>query len=57
MVTLVFTDVDGSIRLWEADREAMVEASARHNRIVREQVHAAGGSGSRIRVAPSGWSR
>jgi predicted ATPase/class 3 adenylate cyclase/DNA-binding CsgD family transcriptional regulator len=42
-VTLVFTDVEGSIRLWEADREAMTEASARHNRLVREQVEAAGG--------------
>jgi predicted ATPase/class 3 adenylate cyclase/DNA-binding CsgD family transcriptional regulator len=42
-VTLMFTDVDGSIRLWEADREAMAEASARHNRLVREQVEAAGG--------------
>ena len=44
MVTLVFTDVEGSVRLWEADREAMAEASARHNRIVREQIEAAGGS-------------
>jgi predicted ATPase/class 3 adenylate cyclase/DNA-binding CsgD family transcriptional regulator len=43
MVTLLFTDVEGSIRLWEADREAMTGASARHNRIVREQVEAAGG--------------
>jgi predicted ATPase/class 3 adenylate cyclase/DNA-binding CsgD family transcriptional regulator len=42
-VTLMFTDVEGSIRLWEADREAMAEASARHNRLVREQVEAAGG--------------
>jgi predicted ATPase/class 3 adenylate cyclase/DNA-binding CsgD family transcriptional regulator len=42
-VTLLFTDVAGSIRLWEADREAMAEASARHNRIVREQIEAAGG--------------
>jgi len=44
MVTLVFTDVEGSIPLWEADREAMAEASARHNRIVREQIEVAGGS-------------
>ena len=42
-VTLLFTDVEGSIRLWEADREAMAEASARHNRIVREQIEVAGG--------------
>jgi predicted ATPase/class 3 adenylate cyclase/DNA-binding CsgD family transcriptional regulator len=42
-VTLLFTDVEGSDRLWEADREAMAEASARHHRIVREQIEAAGG--------------
>jgi len=42
-VTLLFTDVEGSIGLWEADREAMAEASARHNRLVREQIEAAGG--------------
>jgi predicted ATPase/class 3 adenylate cyclase len=42
-VTLLFTDVEGSVRMWEADREAMAEASARHDRIVREQVEAAGG--------------
>ena len=43
MVTLLFTDVEGSIGLWEADREAMAEASARHDRIVREQIEVAGG--------------
>ena len=43
MVTLLFTDMEGSIRLWEADPEAMAEASARHNRIVCEQIEVAGG--------------
>jgi predicted ATPase/class 3 adenylate cyclase/DNA-binding CsgD family transcriptional regulator len=43
MVTLLFTDIEGSIRLWEADPEAMTEASGRHNRMVREQVEVAGG--------------
>ena len=43
LVTLLFTDVEGSIRLWEADREAMAEASARYDCIVREQVKVAGG--------------
>ena len=42
-VTLVFTDVEGSVRLWEAGREAMAQASARHNRMVREQVEAKDG--------------
>jgi predicted ATPase/class 3 adenylate cyclase/DNA-binding CsgD family transcriptional regulator len=43
MVTLLFTDIEGSIGLWEADPEAMAEASDRHNRIVREQIEVAGG--------------
>jgi predicted ATPase/class 3 adenylate cyclase/DNA-binding CsgD family transcriptional regulator len=42
-VTLLFTDIEGGVRLWEADPEAMAEASALHNRIVREQIEAAGG--------------
>ena len=42
-VTLLFTDIEGSIRLWEAAPEAMAEASGRHNRIVREQVEVSGG--------------
>ena len=42
-VTLLFTEIEDGIRLWEADRDAMTEASARHNRIVREQIEAAGG--------------
>jgi class 3 adenylate cyclase len=42
-VTLLFTDVEGNARLWEADREAMAKASARHNRLVREQIEVAGG--------------
>jgi predicted ATPase/class 3 adenylate cyclase/DNA-binding CsgD family transcriptional regulator len=43
MVTLLFTDVEGSILLWEADREAMAEASARYDRIVRHQIEVTGG--------------
>jgi predicted ATPase/class 3 adenylate cyclase/DNA-binding CsgD family transcriptional regulator len=42
-MTLLFTDIEGSVRLWEADRDAMVAASARHDHIVREQVEASGG--------------
>jgi predicted ATPase/class 3 adenylate cyclase/DNA-binding CsgD family transcriptional regulator len=42
-VTLLFTDVEGSVRLWEADREAMAEASARYDHIVREQIDVTGG--------------
>jgi predicted ATPase/class 3 adenylate cyclase/DNA-binding CsgD family transcriptional regulator len=42
-VTLLFTDVEASIGLWEADSEAMAEASVRHNRLVRERIEVAGG--------------
>ena len=42
-VTLLFTDVEDGIRLWEADREAMADASARHNRLVRDRIEIAGG--------------
>ena len=40
---MLFTDIEGSIRLWEADPEAIAEASGRHNGIVREQIEVAGG--------------
>jgi predicted ATPase/class 3 adenylate cyclase/DNA-binding CsgD family transcriptional regulator/tetratricopeptide (TPR) repeat protein len=42
-VTLLFTDIEGGVRWWEADRDAMAAVSARHDRLVREQVGAAGG--------------
>jgi predicted ATPase/class 3 adenylate cyclase/DNA-binding CsgD family transcriptional regulator len=42
-VTLLFTDIEGGVRLWEADRDAMAAASARYDRIVREQIDASGG--------------
>ena len=32
MVTLVFTEVEGGIGLWEADPGVLAEVSARHNR-------------------------
>jgi predicted ATPase/class 3 adenylate cyclase/DNA-binding CsgD family transcriptional regulator len=43
LVTLLFTDIEGGVGLWEADRAAMAVASARHDRLVREQVEASGG--------------
>jgi class 3 adenylate cyclase len=43
MVTLLFTDIEDSIGLWEADGEATPEASARHNRIVGDQIGVADG--------------
>jgi predicted ATPase/class 3 adenylate cyclase/DNA-binding CsgD family transcriptional regulator len=42
-VTLLLTDIEGSIRLWEADPEAMAEATGRYNRIVREKIEVSGG--------------
>ncbi len=42
-MTLLFTDIEGAVRLWEADRDAMAAASAGHDRIVREQIEASGG--------------
>ena len=42
-MTLLFTDIEGAVRLWEADRDAMTAASARHDRVVREQIEASGG--------------
>ena len=43
LVTLLFTDVEAGVRLWEADSDAMMAATARYGRIVREQVEAGGG--------------
>ena len=43
LVTLLFTDVEGSVGLREADRDATALASAQYGRIVREQIEAAGG--------------
>jgi class 3 adenylate cyclase len=42
-VTLLFTDVEGSTRLWDAEREAMGEALRRHDEIVREAIERSGG--------------
>lgn len=42
-VTLLFTDIEGVPRLWEADYEAMDEALARHDAVVRKHVEGAGG--------------
>ncbi len=42
-MTLLFTDVEGAVGLWEADRDGMAAVSARYDRIVREQVEGSGG--------------
>lgn len=38
MVTFVFSDIEGSTRLWESDQEGMAVSLARHDEIVREVV-------------------
>jgi class 3 adenylate cyclase len=42
-VTLLFTDVEGSTRLWDAERDAMAAALRRHDEILRSAIEHAGG--------------
>jgi class 3 adenylate cyclase len=42
-VTLLFTDVEGSTRLWDTEREAMAAALRRHDEILRDAIEQAGG--------------
>lgn len=39
-VTLLFTDVEGSTRLWESEPEMMGQALRRHEEILRESIRA-----------------
>src|SRR5688500_278315 len=41
--TFLFTDIEGSTRLWEEHPEAMKGALARHDEILREAVESHGG--------------
>jgi class 3 adenylate cyclase len=42
-VTLLFTDVEGSTRLWESERDAMAAALRTHDQILRDAIERAGG--------------
>jgi len=42
-VTLLFTDVEGSTRLWDAERDVMAAALRRHDEILRDAIEQAGG--------------
>ena len=42
-VTFLFTDVEGSTRLWEAHRAAMQTALARHDALLRQCIEGHGG--------------
>ncbi len=61
MVAFLFTDIEGSTRLWERDPEAMGLSLARHDEILRSVVEqhdgyvfATGGEGFAGRVRPGG---
>ena len=43
-VTFLFTDVEGSTRMWERDPTAMRSALARHDEILRSAIEESGGS-------------
>src|SRR5207237_7122730 len=42
-VTFLFTDIEGSTRLWETQREAMTEALPRHDALLRQCIESRGG--------------
>jgi TolB-like protein/class 3 adenylate cyclase len=42
-VTFMFTDIEGSTRLWETQKMAMQEALARHDALLRAAIEASGG--------------
>jgi class 3 adenylate cyclase len=42
--TILFTDIEGSSRLWEREPERMAAALAGHDRLLRDEVAARGGS-------------
>jgi predicted ATPase/class 3 adenylate cyclase len=42
-ITFLFTDIEGSTRLWERDRTLMQHALARHDELMRLQIEANGG--------------
>lgn len=42
-VTLLFTDIEGSTRLWDRQPDAMTSALGRHDELLRSTIEAAGG--------------
>ncbi len=48
-LTFLFTDIEGSTQLWEADPEAMKRALSRHNAILSANIGACGGTVHRDR--------
>ena len=39
-VTLLFTDIEGSTRLWEDNHDGMAEAVTAHDRLIRQTIAA-----------------
>jgi predicted ATPase/class 3 adenylate cyclase/Tfp pilus assembly protein PilF len=44
IVTFLFTDIEGSTRLWESDPRAMADALRRHDSLLNSSIDAAGGT-------------
>ena len=42
-VTFLFTDIEGSTKLWESDAPAMQAALARHDELLRRAIEGRGG--------------
>src|SRR5437762_1707494 len=42
-ITFLFTDIEGSTRLWEEDPEAMRQALTRHDTLLRDVIESSGG--------------
>ncbi|HLI95232.1 MAG TPA: adenylate/guanylate cyclase domain-containing protein [Candidatus Baltobacteraceae bacterium] len=42
-VTFLFSDIEGSTERWERDREAMSDALARHDTLMRSSLESRGG--------------
>ena len=58
-VTFLFTDIEGSTRLWETQRQAMTEALPRHDALLRQCIESRGGHIFKTgpRTSPfNGWS-
>jgi class 3 adenylate cyclase len=47
-VTFLFTDIEGSTRLWQADEAAMRSALSRHDQLLRKVIAEHDGRGVRV---------
>jgi class 3 adenylate cyclase len=56
-VTFLFTDLEGSTRLWEEDREAMAAAVARHDALLEDAIGRHGGPAGRRLIDGSGSNK